>query len=80
MKLIGAAGILAAGEELDKGKFLANAYKALLGTDVKLLVALDSKDLFKTFSARRNFVDRSNRGDASVIPYELETDQVNRVI
>lgn len=57
VKSIGAAEILAAGEAIDEGKVLANAYKALLGINVELLIALDSKDLFETLSTCTNIQD-----------------------
>lgn len=41
---------------------------------------MDSKDLFATLSTCRNVADRSIRGDVSVIRYEFETRNVDRMI
>ena len=79
VKSIGDAEILAAGETIDEGKVLANAYRELLHMEIELLVALDSKDLFETLSTCRNSIDRSIRADVSVIRYEFETQKVNRM-
>lgn len=49
--------ILAADREKDIGKNLCNAFKELLGLDVDLLAALDSKNLFETPSICRNSVE-----------------------
>ena len=78
VKSIGAAEILAAGEAIDEGKVLVNAYRVLLGMDIDLMISLDSKDLFETLSTCRNSIDRSIRADVSVIRYEFETQNVNR--
>lgn len=79
VKSIGAAEILAAGEAIDEGKVLAKAYEVLLGMNIDLLIAVDSKDLFETLSTCRNSIDRSIRADVSVIRYEFETQKVNRI-
>lgn len=52
----------------------------MLGLDIDLLVALDSKDLFEPPSKFRNSVDRSIRRDVSVILYEFETQNAYRVV
>lgn len=80
MKSLGAAEILAAEEPIDEAKILATANSALLGINVGLLVALDSKDLFETLSTCRNSVDCSIHSDENVIRYEFETYKVHRVI
>eukprot|EP00171_Calliarthron_tuberculosum_P001315 IDg1315t1 len=80
VKSIGSAEILAAGEAIDEGKNVANAYQKLLGLKVDLIVVVDSKDLFTTLSTCRNATDRSIRGDVSVIRYEFETKNLTRLV
>lgn len=80
VKSIGAAEILAAGQAIDEGKVLASAYHILLGVQVDLVIALDSKDLFETLSTCRNSIDSSIRADVNVIRYEFETHKVNRIV
>ena len=80
VKSIGAAETLAAGEAIDEGKVLSKAFKILLGIQVGLWVVVDSKDLHGTLSTCRNAADRSIRGDVSVIRYEFETRNVDRMI
>eukprot|EP00178_Gracilaria_changii_P027963 TRINITY_DN936_c0_g2_i2.p1 TRINITY_DN936_c0_g2~~TRINITY_DN936_c0_g2_i2.p1 ORF type:complete len:399 (+),score=36.11 TRINITY_DN936_c0_g2_i2:473-1669(+) len=80
VKSIGSAETLAAGEAIDKGKVLTNAFHKLLNVEVDLLVVVDSKDLFDTLSTCRNATDRSIRADVSVIRYEFETHNISRMI
>lgn len=80
VKSIGAAEIVAAGEAIDEGKVLVKAYEALLKIPINLFIVVDSKYVYKTLSTCGNSIDRSIRGDVSVIRYEFETKNVNRVI
>jgi len=48
--------------------------------EIDLWIVVDSKDLFDTLSTCRNAIDRSIRGDVSVIRYEFETKNVSRII
>jgi len=80
VKSIGTAEIYAAGESIDEGKMLCHAYQKLFNADIKLWIIVDSKDLFTTLSTCRNAMDRSIRGDVSVIRYEFETKNVDRMI
>lgn len=80
VKSIGAAETLSAGEAIDEGKLLAKTFEFLLNVQVPLWIAVDSKDLFTTLSTCRNSVDRSIRGDVSVIRYEFETGAVSKMI
>ena len=79
VKSIGAAETLAAGEAIDEGKILARVYSKLFGMQVKLSVALDTKDLYNSFSTQRNSIDKSIRSDVNVIRYEFETKNVNNI-
>lgn len=80
VKSIGAAATLAAGAAIDEGKHLADAFGELLGIEVDLLIAVDSKDLFDSLSTCRNATDRSIRGDVSLIRHEFEMQRVSKMI
>ncbi|PXF49341.1 hypothetical protein BWQ96_00915 [Gracilariopsis chorda] len=80
VKPIGSEETLAAGEAIDEGKVLANAFRKLLAVKVDLFVVVDSKDLFDTLSTCRNATDRSIRAEVSVIRYEFETHNVSQII
>lgn len=78
-KSIGAAETFATGECIDEGKMLAKAYELLLGIEVELWIAVDSKDLYSTLTTCRNATDRAMRGDVSFIRYEFETRSIARM-
>ena len=80
VRSIGAAEILAVGEAVDEGKVIKSVTSNLLGTNVKLLVATDSKDLFNALSTQRNSIDKSIRADVNLIRFEYETHSVNTVV
>ncbi len=80
VKSVGSAETLAAGSAIDEGKLLVKAYEELLQIQTDLLIAVDSKDLYDTLSTCRNATDKSIRADVSVIRYEFETQNVNRMI
>ena len=71
---------MAAGEAIDEGKIIAQAYSTLLGYKVNLIVALDSKDLFQSLSTQRNSIDKSIRADVNVIRHEFETKNVHKIM
>lgn len=48
--------------------------------EIDQFVAVDSKDLFDPFSTCRNSMDRSIRADVSVVRYEFETKNIDRMI
>ena len=72
--------MLGAGEAINEGKVLAKALEELLGTEVKLWIVVDSKDLFSTLSTCRLATDRSIRGDVSSIRFEFATKNVSSMI
>lgn len=80
VKSVGAAEILAAGEAIDEGKIIAQAYSILLGMKMDLLIALDSKDLFQSLSTQRNSIDKFIRADVNVIRHEFETQNVHKIM
>ncbi|PXF41605.1 hypothetical protein BWQ96_08671 [Gracilariopsis chorda] len=80
MKYIGSAETLAAGEAIDDGKVLANAFRKLLAVKVDLFAVVDSKYLFDTLSTFRNATDCCMRAEVSFIRYEFETVNVSRII
>ena len=57
VKSVTSAETLAAGEAIDEGKLLVKALEELLGTEVKLWVIVNSKDLFSTLSICRLATD-----------------------
>lgn len=59
VKSIPSAKILAASEAIDEGKMLKKAYSELLNVNVKLIVCVDSKDLFTSMTTQRLSLDRS---------------------
>lgn len=71
---------MAAGEAIDEGRVLVKEFQKLLNMEVQLIVDLDSKDLFDTLCKCRSSIHRSIRANLSVIRYELETENANRII
>ena len=67
IKSVPAAEIFAAAEGLDIGKTIAKAYSELLYMDIKVRLAVDSKDLFTSLSTQKNSIDKSIRSDVSFI-------------
>lgn len=70
---IGAADVLAAGEDLYEGKVLASTISTLLNIHVHLIIVVYSKDLYTSLSRQRNEADRSIGADVNLIRYYLET-------
>ena len=80
IKSVTSAETLAAGEAIDEGKVLVKALEALLGTELKLWITVDSKDLFSTLLTCRLATDRSIRGHVSSIIFEFATKNVSSMI
>ncbi|PXF42688.1 hypothetical protein BWQ96_07574 [Gracilariopsis chorda] len=59
---------------------LAAAYHNLLGIEIGLWIVVDLKDLYGTLTTCRNAVNRSMRGDVSVIRYEFETGNIESML
>ena len=79
VKSVPAAEIFAAAEGIDEGKTIAKAYSELLDMEIKLRIAVDSKDLFTSLSTQRNSIDKSIRGDVSCIRFEFQTGAVDTI-
>lgn len=79
VRSIGAAEILAASEAIDEGKTLKTALSTLLAIPVRLIIIVDSKDLYTSLSTRRNSIDRSIRADVNVIRFEFETGNIDEL-
>lgn len=77
VRSVGAAEVLAAGDGIDEGQMLTRTLSSICGVDVRLIVALDSKDLFTSLSTQRQSIDKSIRADANVIRYAFERGYVN---
>lgn len=53
-----AAEVLAAAEAIAERKVLAACFRALLGMNAPVWVTVDPRDLYKSFSTQRIYVDR----------------------
>lgn len=80
VKSVGAAEILAASESMDEGKILKKTMTKVLQVPLRLIVALDSRDLFTSLSTQRNSIDKSIRADINVIRYEYEIRNADDII
>lgn len=80
VKSIGFAEVLACGDAIDEGKLIAQTYWLLLGHDVHLYVAVDSKDLWSSLSTCRNPEDKSILADVQLLRYNFETHHLNKLI
>lgn len=72
VRSIAAAEVLAASEAIDEGKILKSTFSTLLSSPVRLVIIVDSKDLYTSLSTRRNSVDKSIRADVNLIRFEYE--------
>lgn len=80
VKSIAKAEILASGEEIDKGKVLAQSISTVLNTKIKLLIIVESKDRFNSLPTKRNSIEKSIRSDVNVIRYEIESKNADKII
>ena len=80
VRSIGAAEILAAGEAIDEGKVIKSVIAKVHNFNPDLIVVVDSKDLFTSFSTKRNSIDKSIWPDVNVIRFEFETRNVDKLI
>lgn len=80
VKSTAAAEIIAAGEGVEHGKVIADAYRLLLNVSIYLVVVVDSKNLFTALTTKRQFVGQSIRGDIGATRYEFEGRTVAKVI
>lgn len=65
---------------MDEWKVLTQSLSVLLDFRLRLLIALDSRDIFTSLGSQRNSVARSIRADFNVIRYEYETRYANEII
>ena len=79
VKNVPAADILAAAEYIDEGNTISKAYSELLDMDMKVRLAVDSKDLFTSLSTQKNSIDNLIRGDVSCIRFEFQTGAVDQI-
>lgn len=68
-----AAAILVASEAVDEIVLLKEAYTVQLGSKVKNMVLVDSKDLSHALSSKRNTVDKTARTDVNLMWLYFET-------
>lgn len=80
VRFTGAAEIILAGEHIDIGKIIAQTHSLLLALHTPLVVVVESEDLFKSLTTRRQSIDRSIRGDNGVVRFEFETTNVSKII
>lgn len=79
VKSIAAAEVLAASEAIDEGKILKTTLATLTATPVRLILIVDSKDLYTSLSTRRNSIDRSIRADVNIIRFEYDMGHVDQI-
>ena len=79
VKSIATAEIIAASEAIDEGKVIKNAIQFLLNMEIKLILAVDSNNLYEALSTSHTSSDRSIRGEVGVIRYEFETHNVDQI-
>lgn len=72
MKSIGAAKLKNGGEPIDEWKLLSSTVTAVYGSNVHLIEALYSKELFVSLCCLPNAIDKSIRGDVHAIRQHLE--------
>lgn len=77
---IGAADILAAGEEIYEGKMLFKSLYTVFSTPVPLVIEHDSKDMFTSLRTQKNSVDKSIRFDVNVIRFAFERRAVDKFV
>lgn len=75
-----AAEILAAAEAIEEGKILKSALSTVFAIKVRLIVAVDSKDLYTTLSTLRNATDRFIRADVNMVRFDFETGNIDEVV
>lgn len=79
VKSISSSEIFTAGETIDIGKLIVNAYRSVYNTDIDLFIVIESKDLFTTLFTQRKSINRSNHRDVAVIRYKFETKTVSEM-
>lgn len=79
VRSIAAIEVLHASEPIDVEKTLKRALSTLLCIPVKLIVVVDSTDIFTSLSTRRNLIDKSIRADENVIRFEYEVRNVDEM-
>ena len=67
------AETMAAGKAVEGGRSIAATFSRLLNRNVRLWVAVDSKDLFHSLSSHRSPEDKSNEADVQLLRYYFET-------
>ncbi len=75
-----AAEILACSEAIDEGKVLKSVFSKILRISIKLIVVVDSKDLYTSLSTKQNSIDKSIRPDVNCIRFEFETQNVDEIV
>lgn len=80
VKSVLAAESLAAAEAIDEGEQLSKAFSENFRVEVKLLICVDSKELFTYLSTQILSLDKSIRCDVVCIRFEFETGEVDRII
>ena len=59
---------------------MSSALSNLLGTEILVIVAVDSRDLFDSLTSCHVPEDKSIRGDLQLIRYYFETKKIHRVV
>lgn len=79
-KSIGSAEVLAAGLAINEGILVSFALSNLLGTEIPVIVAVDSRNLFDSLTSCHVPEYKSIRGDVQLIKYYFETKKIHRVV
>lgn len=80
LKSVPAAEMFAASEGIDEGKTISKAYLELQGMDIKLRLAVNSKDLLTSLSTQNNSIDKSMGGEFSCPRFEFQSGAVDRIL
>lgn len=68
-----AAEIISAEEALEEVALIEQAFEFIYGVEIKLVVLVDTKELYQCMSTQRNETENPGRGDFNTIRYNYET-------
>lgn len=73
MKSIASSEIFTTAKAAHNGKMIVKVYKALLDTDIDLVIVVYSQGLLTAPITQSHSIEKSPRGDVFVTRFELET-------
>lgn len=80
VKSVAATGALAVREAIDEKKIIVKTLSSAHGSDISVIITLDSEDLFFSLSSQRPVFDKPARADVSVTRHDAETAAVTKII